>query len=119
MFYISSYFWDRAQDVGLIPNDKVRHLLSTPSRILGVLWVLLAGLLDCWLAVSRERMHRLLEGGQASPMASMMAQAISVVISPVAFREKGDLACRTPMTSLGSEFASVGVVARSVPMCHA
>jgi apyrase len=55
VFYISSYFWDRAQDVGLIPNDK----------------------------------------------------AISVIISPVAFREKGDLACRTPMTSLGSEFASV------------
>jgi hypothetical protein len=27
VFYISSYFWDRAQDVGLIPNDKVRHLL--------------------------------------------------------------------------------------------
>lgn len=23
MFYISSYFWDRAQDVGLIPDDKV------------------------------------------------------------------------------------------------
>lgn len=55
VFYISSYFWDRAQDVGLIPDDK----------------------------------------------------AISVVIKPSAFRTKGDLACRTPMQHLPTEFPSV------------
>ena len=33
VFYISSYFWDRAQDVGLIPNDKVRRPLSIASHI--------------------------------------------------------------------------------------
>jgi hypothetical protein len=30
VFYISSYFWDRAQDVGLIPNDKVRRCSRYP-----------------------------------------------------------------------------------------
>lgn len=38
-------------------------------------------------------------------------QAISVVIKPAAFRAKGDLACRTPMQHLPTEFPSVRAAA--------
>lgn len=30
VFYISSYFWDRAQDVGLIPDNKVGICYESP-----------------------------------------------------------------------------------------
>ena len=64
VFYISSYFWDRAQDVGLIPNDKVRRLPSTPSHILRVLWGLLAGLLDYLPAAPRKQSAVFLRAGK-------------------------------------------------------
>ncbi len=31
VFYISSYFWDRATDVGLIPDDKSISVIISPS----------------------------------------------------------------------------------------
>ena len=62
VFYISSYFWDRAQDVGLIPNDKVRRSQSTPR--MRVLWGLLTGLLDYWPAVSRKQSAVFLRAGK-------------------------------------------------------
>lgn len=31
VFYISSYFWDRAQDVGLIPDDKTISVVIKPA----------------------------------------------------------------------------------------
>ena len=31
VFYISSYFWDRATDVGLIPDDKSISVVISPS----------------------------------------------------------------------------------------
>ncbi len=31
MFYISSYFWDRATDVGLIPDTKSISVVISPS----------------------------------------------------------------------------------------